>query len=245
MSLSAKLRRAPTRAVTGVYILNSGLEKLRADEETAKGTHGMAANAYPAFEKLDSKVFTKLLAAGEITLGAALLLPVVPAAVAGAGLMAFSGGLLGMYWRTPHLHREGDPRPTQEGVSIAKDVWMFGIGSGLVLDAATAPAHTKRVQVTQHMKDSAEVQGAKVAAMTDSGRAMLADARTRVAGAGHEMTGRARGASWGSRKTARVTGKAARKAAKNGAKAAAVAAKDAGHMVKSAVDGVAAALPVG
>jgi hypothetical protein len=36
--------------------------------------------------------FTRLLAVGEITLGAALLLPIVPAAVAGAGLAAFSGG---------------------------------------------------------------------------------------------------------------------------------------------------------
>ena len=179
MSMSAKLRRAPTRVVTGAYILNSGLEKFRADEDTAKGTHAMATNAYPVLEKLDSKVFLKVLAAGEITLGAALLLPVVPAAVAGAGLMAFSGGLLGMYWRTPHLHRENDPRPTQEGVGVAKDVWMFGIGSGLVLDAATAPVHTKRVQVTQHLKDSA-------AAATKSATAT-------AKGAGHTVAAAARG----------------------------------------------------
>jgi len=32
----------------------------------------------------------------EITLGSVLLLPVVPSVVAGAGLAAFSGGLLGL-----------------------------------------------------------------------------------------------------------------------------------------------------
>ncbi|HEY2166024.1 MAG TPA: hypothetical protein VGH01_02565 [Jatrophihabitantaceae bacterium] len=164
MSLSAKLRRAPTRAVTGAYILNSGLGKLHADDDIAKGTHAMAANAYPAFEKVEPKVFVKLLAAGEVTLGAALLLPIVPAAVAGAGLMAFSGALLGMYWRTPHMHREHDPRPTREGIAISKDVWMFGIGTGLVLDAATESAHTARVQMTEHVKDTAAANTAKTKA---------------------------------------------------------------------------------
>jgi uncharacterized membrane protein YphA (DoxX/SURF4 family) len=237
MSLSAKLRRAPARAVTGAYILNAGLGKYRADEETAKGTHAMATNAFPVFEKLEPKVFTKLLAAGEITLGAALLLPVVPAAVAGAGLMAFSGGLLGMYWRTPHLHREHDPRPTQDGVAIAKDVWLFGIGTGLVVDAATAPVHTKRVQVTQHMKDSAEVNAAKAAAVT--GRA-----RSRLSAARHEATGRTHGATWAARKTAKA-GVATAKAGAETAKAASAAAKDVGGAVKTAAEAAAQALPIG
>lgn len=38
----------------------------------------------------------RLLSACEIALGSALLVPIVPAAVAGAGLTAFSGGLLGL-----------------------------------------------------------------------------------------------------------------------------------------------------
>ena len=73
----------------------------------------------------------------EITLGAALLLPVVPAAVAGAGLAAFSGGLLGLYARTPGMRKEGSPFPTQQGTPLAKDVWMMGIGLGLVIDDLT------------------------------------------------------------------------------------------------------------
>jgi uncharacterized membrane protein YphA (DoxX/SURF4 family) len=136
MALAAKLRRAPVRIATGAYILNSGLTKLKGDEDTAKGTHGMATGAYPVFNRLDPKLFLRILGTGETLLGATLLLPVVPAAVAGLGLMGFSGALLGMYWRTPALHEPGDPRPTQAGAPIAKDVWMFGIGTSLVLDAA-------------------------------------------------------------------------------------------------------------
>ena len=63
--------------------------------------HAMATNAFPAFDKVEPKLFLRALGVGEVALGAALLLPVVPAAVAGAGLLAFSGGLLGLYWRTP------------------------------------------------------------------------------------------------------------------------------------------------
>lgn len=37
----------------------------------------------------------------------ALLLTVVPTAVAGAGLAAFSAGLLGLYLRTPGMRQEG------------------------------------------------------------------------------------------------------------------------------------------
>ena len=153
MSMTAKLRRAPTRLVTGAFILNSGVGKLRGNEETAKALHGMASNAYPAFEKVDHKMFTRALGAGEVALGAALLLPVVPGVVAGAGLLAFSGGLLGMYWRTPHLHMDNDPRPTQDGIAVAKDVWMAGIAANLIVDGLTAPVHDKRVEVAHQLHD--------------------------------------------------------------------------------------------
>ena len=87
--------------------------------------------------KLKPADFTRLLAVGEITLGAALLLPVVPAAVAGAGLAAFSGGLLGLYARTPGMRKENSPFPTQQGIALAKDAWMMGIALGLVIDYLT------------------------------------------------------------------------------------------------------------
>jgi hypothetical protein len=136
MSIAAKLRRAPLRAATGAFILNSGLSKLDVEDEHAKGLHGMASGAYPVLEKVPPKPFAKTLAITEITLGGALLAPFVPAGLVGLGLMGFSGALLGTYWRTPGMHGEGHPRPTQQGTPFAKDVWMFGIGTSLVIDAA-------------------------------------------------------------------------------------------------------------
>jgi uncharacterized membrane protein YphA (DoxX/SURF4 family) len=135
MSLAARLRRAPGRIATGAFIINSGLGKLKADEQTAQAIQGMAANAYPALGKIPPKQFLKLVAVSELALGGALLTPIVPAAVAGAGLTTFSGSLLGMWWKTPGMHAPGDPRPTQAGTAIAKDIWMLAIGIGLTLDA--------------------------------------------------------------------------------------------------------------
>jgi hypothetical protein len=137
MRIAAVARRTPGRIASGAFILNSGLGKWSADEETAARLHGMAAGTYPFLAKLKPKDFARLLSAGEIALGAALLLPVVPDALAGAGLTAFSAALLGMYARTPGMRREGGVRPTRQGVPLAKDVWMLGIGLGLVIDALT------------------------------------------------------------------------------------------------------------
>ena len=135
MGLPIKLADVAPRVATGALILNTGMGKWNADEGTAKGLHGMASGAYPFLGRLEPRQFVKLLAAGEIALGTALLAPVVPTALAGAGLAAFAGGLLGMYLRTPALHKEGSVLPNQHGITIAKDVWMLGIGVGFVVDA--------------------------------------------------------------------------------------------------------------
>jgi hypothetical protein len=136
MSLAAKIRRAPIRVVTGAFILNSGVGKIGAEEDTAKALHGMATGAYPFLEKMPPKAFAKGLAVAEIALGGALLAPIVPAGLAGIALTGFSASLLGMWWRTPGMHHEGSPRPTVQGTAIAKDVWMLGVGISLVTDAA-------------------------------------------------------------------------------------------------------------
>ena len=135
MGLPVKLADLAPRVTTGVFILNSGLGKRNVDPEHAARLHGMASGAYPFLGKMDPQQFARLLSAGEITLGAALLLPVVPTAMAGAGLAAFAGGLVGMYLRTPGMRKEGSIAPTQQGIGLAKDVWMLGIGVGFVLDA--------------------------------------------------------------------------------------------------------------
>jgi hypothetical protein len=137
MTVSAKLRRTPGRLATGAFILNTGLGKWNADEQTAARLHGMATGSYPFLAKLKPTQFARLLSAGEIALGSALLLPVVPAGLAGAGLTVFSGSLLSMYLRTPGMTKEDGIRPTQQGTALAKDVWMLAIGLGLIFDAVT------------------------------------------------------------------------------------------------------------
>ena len=137
MGLPVKLADLAPRAATGAFILSSGLSKRNVDPQHAAGLHGMASNAYPFLGKMDPQQFTKLLSAGEITLGVALLAPVVPTALAGVALTAFAGGLVGLYVKTPGLRKEGSLAPTQEGIVLAKDVWMLGIGLGFVLDSMT------------------------------------------------------------------------------------------------------------
>ncbi|GAC1539485.1 MAG: hypothetical protein NVS3B12_25690 [Acidimicrobiales bacterium] len=62
----------------------------------------------------------------------------MPAAVAGVALSGFSAALLGLYARTPGLRKPGSVWPTPQGTAISKDVWMLGIGLGLLADAVTA-----------------------------------------------------------------------------------------------------------
>ena len=128
------LRQLPARVAAGAFVLHSGLGKRNADQETAEHLHGWAAGTYPVLGKIDAQRFAKLLAAGEIATGAVLLAPFVPAAVAGVALSGFAGALLGLYAKTPGMRRKGSIWPTEQGIGLAKDVWMLGIGLSLVLD---------------------------------------------------------------------------------------------------------------
>ncbi|GAA3159391.1 MULTISPECIES: hypothetical protein [Streptomyces] len=132
MHLAPEPRDVAPRLATGAFILNSGLGKLKADEETAAGIHGMACTAYPFLDKLEPRVFVRLLAWSEVAIGSALLAPVVPSRLAGAALTGFSAGLVGLYLRTPGMREPGSLRPTQNGIPLAKDTWMLGIGLGLL-----------------------------------------------------------------------------------------------------------------
>jgi uncharacterized membrane protein YphA (DoxX/SURF4 family) len=132
-----KLSHVPLRVATGAFILHSGIEKWSGDEERAKMIHGMAAGTYPVFESMPAPRFLRLLAAGEIATGAALLSPFVSTAKAGAALAGFSGALLGLYAKTPGMRKPGSIWPTPQGIPISKDVWMVAIGLALLADALT------------------------------------------------------------------------------------------------------------
>jgi uncharacterized membrane protein YphA (DoxX/SURF4 family) len=157
------------RIATGAFILNSGLGKRNADEGTAAGLHGFAASTYPFLKDVPPATFAKALATGEIVIGAALLTPFVPTAVAGAALTAFSAGLLGLYLRTPGMTKPGlSVAPTQEGLPISKDVWMLGIGIGLLTrglidrpGSREATAAATRVAAKKAAKKAAAKRAAK------------------------------------------------------------------------------------
>ncbi|HEX9031837.1 MAG TPA: hypothetical protein VF834_08305 [Streptosporangiaceae bacterium] len=139
MRLPVKARDIPGRVTTGAYILHSGLEKWRGDEARAKAVHGMAANAFPVLKDVPPERFLRLLAAGEIAVGSALLAPFVPTALAGLALTGFSGALVTLYGRTPALRKPGSIWPSQAGVGVSKDVWMLGIGLSLTIDGLGRP----------------------------------------------------------------------------------------------------------
>ena len=145
MGLPVTLSELPARISAGAFILNSGLGKRGADEGTAAGLHGFATGTYPFLKSVDPATFVKVLAYSEIAVGTALLTPFVPTAVAGAALTAFSGGLLGLYLNTPGMRKPGSLAPTQEGLTVAKDVWLLGIGIGL-LTRGTIDREPRRVR---------------------------------------------------------------------------------------------------
>jgi uncharacterized membrane protein YphA (DoxX/SURF4 family) len=132
MYLPVKPHHIAPRLTTGAFLLMSGLRKLNADEQAEQGLHAMATGAYPFLDRIPPHRFTRMLASAEVALGAALLTPLVPTGLAGAGLTAFSSGLVGLYLRTPGTHKQGSPLPTDEGIALAKDSWLLGIGLGMV-----------------------------------------------------------------------------------------------------------------
>jgi hypothetical protein len=109
MDLRVKAWQLPPRLITGAYFLNAGLSKRGADDATAGQLHGFATGTYPLLGKLDAKRFTGLLT-------------------------AFALATLGLYLRTPGMREEGSLRPTQQGIPLAKDAWMVGIGLALMID---------------------------------------------------------------------------------------------------------------
>jgi hypothetical protein len=129
-----KLAHLPLRVATGAYILNSGMSKQGLEGQAAEGLHGMASGAIPPVKSIPPEQFAKILSTGEIALGAALLIPFVPSALVGAALAGFSAGLVQLYLKTPGMRQPGSLKPTQEGIGLAKDVWLVGAGLTLLLD---------------------------------------------------------------------------------------------------------------
>jgi hypothetical protein len=131
--------------VTGAYILHSGKEKWGGSPEQAAGIHAMASDAFPFLKSIDAPTFLRALSAAEITTGLVLLAPFAPAGLAGAALTGFSGSLVAMYLRTPSLRKSASIRPSRQGIAVSKDIWMLGIGLGLLIDEAGERRRSSKV----------------------------------------------------------------------------------------------------
>ena len=160
MGLPITLSEIAPRISAGAFILNSGLGKRGADEQAAAGMHGFAAGTYPFLKNVPPQQFAKALSTSEIAIGALLLAPFVPTAVAGAALTAFSVGTIGLYLRTPGMREEGSLRPTEQGLAIAKDSWLLGIGIGL-LTRGTIDREPRRVRKAARTLAKANKRAAK------------------------------------------------------------------------------------
>jgi hypothetical protein len=143
--MATKLWHVPVRLATGAIILDQGLLKLKADDDTVKWLHGQASQAFPQFADMEPKDFVQLLSTSEITLGIALLgIGFVPSSLAGLALGVFGGSLTRLYLKSPGTRREGTIAPSQQGVGLAKDSWMLAIGTALVLDALFGSSGKRR-----------------------------------------------------------------------------------------------------
>lgn len=155
----------PLRVATGAFVLNSGLGKLKAGEEEQQQMHGWASSVYPFLKDLKPGEFTKLLAYSEIGLGAALLLPTVPSAIAGGALAAFGAGLTGLYLKTPGMTQDDGIRPTAEGTATAKDIWLVGAGLTLAMQSFLSGTKSAAQSVADGVGNAA---GAVAGGVTDA-----------------------------------------------------------------------------
>ena len=142
--MSFRLWHLPVRVATGAYILNSGLSKRDAPPEVAEQVHGFASSAYPQVSDVPPDKFLSTLSTAELGVGAVLLAPIVPPGLAGLVLTGFSSALLGLYLKTPGLTEEDSLKPTQQGVPMAKDVWLLGIGLALVIDSLSPSGRNRK-----------------------------------------------------------------------------------------------------
>jgi hypothetical protein len=234
MEISANLRRAPLRLSTGAFVVNSGISTFNADDQAAKKLQANAARLVPQVERMDPRTFAKALAAGEVTLGAALMLPVVPAAVAGLGLSAFAASLLATQRPTNGQHADGTSEPPAPATPTATDAWMLGAGVSLLLDALTTPAHDKTVEVSAklHEKAAARKRHSRRSRRRAAALEAMHDAGERVGERVTELRDEYQPVATKKLKKAK---KKARKQAKHIAEAARTAAEDAQERIQQTV----------
>jgi hypothetical protein len=129
----------PIRVIFGGFFLHVALSHRELDENGAKGLRSFAASGYPFLKKVPPLTYKWGMVTAESAVAASLLVPGVPAVVGGAALTGFGGGLMGVYARNPMLRRSKlSARPSDLGLSMAKDSWMVAAGLAVLADAFSA-----------------------------------------------------------------------------------------------------------
>ena len=125
----------PLRLAFGAFFAHVALTHRNLDEKAAKGLHRFAQAGYPFLDKVSPDLFAKGMLTGETVVATTLLVPVLPPVIGATALTAFGSGLMGVYLRAPGMRRENSIRPSDIGMSMAKDSWMVAAGLSFFLDA--------------------------------------------------------------------------------------------------------------
>ena len=133
------ISNAALRLVSGAFILNSGIGKLKLAPEHAAGLQEAAQRVIPQVSSWTPEQFGSRLAYSEIAVGAVILTPFVSSRLAGLALGAFSGGLVATYLKSPGMTEADGIRPTSAGTAMAKDFWLAGIAVALLFHRKKRP----------------------------------------------------------------------------------------------------------
>ncbi|WP_315914538.1 DoxX family membrane protein [Arthrobacter sp. lap29] len=133
------ISNAALRLVSGAFILNSGIGKLKITPEHAAGLQSAAQQVFPQVAAWKPEQFGSRLAYTEVALGAFILAPFVSSRLAGLALGGFSGGLVATYLKSPGMTEQDGIRPTSAGTAMAKDFWLAGISLALLFHRKKSP----------------------------------------------------------------------------------------------------------
>ena len=158
--------------------------------------HGFAAGTYPFLKNLPPQQFAKAAVDVRDRRRRGAADPVRADRRRRGGADGFSGGLLGLYLRTPGMRKPGSLAPTEQGLAIAKDSWLLGIGIGLLTRGTIDRPQPRRVRKAAKKLAKADGEGAEAAASGTS-------AAEAIRGAGEPIGARRRGPGVGSRPTPR------------------------------------------
>lgn len=140
------LHNYPARVAVGMFILNSGMNKLIGDENYLEHVFSTAITAYPFLESAGASKFGKVFGTFEVMLGSILLAPIFSDVTAGSFLVPFSLGLVGLYIKIPGMRLDGSLRPSGQGIALAKDSWLLGVGLSLLFTRSKVAAKDAKLE---------------------------------------------------------------------------------------------------